>query len=177
MVHYSLEQRVFLYDTYVKYGSAGKFWRTFRRKFRGERVSSRQTIHNLLNKIRTTGLLIGKKQKYKLRVPPSPGAVLLHVCRHQLLSSTLPSTKSELNCCLPEIIPTNYQTEHRQGEARHIARRRFRLWNSGCYRFLAAQPGFQHGSVQVRFVVDTASLGEEFCFPCQFSYNLVLHVS
>jgi hypothetical protein len=52
----------------VKYGSAGKCRRKFRRKFRDKRVPSRQTIHNLVNKLRTTGLLIDKKQKPKRRV-------------------------------------------------------------------------------------------------------------
>jgi transposase len=47
------------------YGSAGKCQRNFRRKFRGERVPSRQTILNLVNKLRTAGLLIGKKPKHK----------------------------------------------------------------------------------------------------------------
>jgi hypothetical protein len=65
VVRYTLEQRVFLYDTYVKYvlleSVGGKCWR----KFRDERVASRQTIHNLVNKLRTTGLLIDKKQKHK----------------------------------------------------------------------------------------------------------------
>jgi hypothetical protein len=61
MVCYTSEQRVFLYDTYVKYGSAGKC----RRKFRDERVPSRQTIHNLVNKLRTMELLIDKKTKHK----------------------------------------------------------------------------------------------------------------
>jgi hypothetical protein len=49
MVRNTLEQRLFLYETYVKYGSAGKCWQ----KFRDERVPSRQTIHNLVNKLRT----------------------------------------------------------------------------------------------------------------------------
>jgi transposase len=52
----------------VKYGSAGKCRQKFRRKFRGERVPSRQTIHNLVNKLRTTGFLIDKKTKHKGRV-------------------------------------------------------------------------------------------------------------
>jgi transposase len=52
----------------VKYGSAGKCRRKFRRKFRDERVPSRQKIHNLANKLRTTGLLIEKKQKHRRRV-------------------------------------------------------------------------------------------------------------
>jgi hypothetical protein len=63
MVRYTLEQRVFLYDTHVKYGSARWRRRKFRRKFRDERVHSRQTIHNLVNKLRTTGLLRDKKTK------------------------------------------------------------------------------------------------------------------
>jgi hypothetical protein len=42
MLRYTLEQRVFLYDAYVKCGSARKCRRTFRPKFRGERVPSRQ---------------------------------------------------------------------------------------------------------------------------------------
>jgi hypothetical protein len=52
MVQCALEKRVFLYDTYVKYGSAIKCQRKFRSKFRDERVCSRQTIHNLVNKLR-----------------------------------------------------------------------------------------------------------------------------
>jgi transposase len=68
MVRYTLEQRVFVYDTNVKYGSACKCRQKFRRKFRGERVPSRQTIHNLVNKLRTTGFLIDKKTKHKRRV-------------------------------------------------------------------------------------------------------------
>jgi transposase len=68
MVRCTLEQRVFLYDTYVKYGSVGKCRRKFRRKFHDERAPSRQTIHNLVNKLRTTGLLLDKRTKHKRRV-------------------------------------------------------------------------------------------------------------
>jgi hypothetical protein len=64
MVRYTLEQRVFLYDTYVKYGSARKC----RRKFRDDGVPSIQAIHNLVNKLRLMGLLRDKKQKRKCRV-------------------------------------------------------------------------------------------------------------
>jgi hypothetical protein len=56
---------IFLYDSYVKYGSAGKCRWKFQCKFRNERVPSRQTIHNLVNKLRTTWLSIDKKQKHK----------------------------------------------------------------------------------------------------------------
>jgi ribosomal protein S19E (S16A) len=60
-----LEHRVFLHDTCVKYGSARKSVR----KFRDERIPSRQTIHSLVNKLISTGLLLDKKQKHKRRVP------------------------------------------------------------------------------------------------------------
>jgi hypothetical protein len=66
-VRYTLEQRVFLYDTYVKYGSATECWRKFRSKFCDDVLPSRQKIHNLVNEVRTTGLVIDKKQKHKLR--------------------------------------------------------------------------------------------------------------
>jgi hypothetical protein len=48
----------------VKYGSAGKYGK----KFCDERVPRRKTIHNFLNKLRTTRLLIDKKTKYERRV-------------------------------------------------------------------------------------------------------------
>jgi hypothetical protein len=47
----------------VKYGSAEKCRRKCRGKFCGDRVPSRQTIHNLVNKFRTTELLLDKKKK------------------------------------------------------------------------------------------------------------------
>jgi hypothetical protein len=68
MVRYTLEQLVFLYVTHVKYGSARKCQQKFRRKFPDERVPRRQTIHNLVDKLRTTELVIGKKQKHKRQV-------------------------------------------------------------------------------------------------------------
>jgi hypothetical protein len=84
MVRYIVEQREFLYDSYVIYGSAGKC----RFKFRDERVPSRQTIHNLVNKLITMGLLIDKKQKHKRRVLTEKlhdiGARLEHTPRKSL---------------------------------------------------------------------------------------------
>jgi hypothetical protein len=68
MVWYILEQRLFLYDTHVKYGSARKCQKKCWHKFHDERVHIRQTFHNLVNKLRTTGLLVDKKQKHKLWV-------------------------------------------------------------------------------------------------------------
>jgi hypothetical protein len=66
MVRYTSKQRIFLYETYVTYGSARKCRRKFRGKFRFERVPSRQTIRNLVIKLRSTWPLIDKKQNHKL---------------------------------------------------------------------------------------------------------------
>jgi biotin operon repressor len=68
MVRHTLQQHVFLYDTYVKYRSARNCQQKFQHKFRDKRVPSRQTIHNLVNKLRITGFLIDKKQNHKRRV-------------------------------------------------------------------------------------------------------------
>jgi hypothetical protein len=59
MVGYTSQQRVFLCD--MKYRSARKCWR----KFHDERARSRQTIHNFVNKPRSTWLLEDRKQKHK----------------------------------------------------------------------------------------------------------------
>jgi hypothetical protein len=48
MARYTLEQRVFLYDTYVKYGSTRKCRQKFQHKFHDERVPSRQTVRTEL---------------------------------------------------------------------------------------------------------------------------------
>jgi hypothetical protein len=53
MVRYTSAQRVFLYDTYIKFGSARKCRRKFHRKIRDERIPSRQSVHNFLNTLRT----------------------------------------------------------------------------------------------------------------------------
>jgi hypothetical protein len=84
----TLEQRVFLYATDLKYGFARKRRRKFLRKFHDGRVPSRQSIHNLVNKLRTTGLLIDKKTKHKRRVITEElddtGARLKHTPRKSL---------------------------------------------------------------------------------------------
>jgi hypothetical protein len=66
LVRLALEQRVFLYDTYVKYGSAGKYGRKSRRKFRDEKYpAGKPFIIWWINLRRITGLLIDKKPKHK----------------------------------------------------------------------------------------------------------------
>jgi hypothetical protein len=87
MVRYTLEQHVFLYDTDVRYGSTGKcqqkFWQFC------DEVPSRQTVHSLVNKLRTMTLLIDRKQKHKCWVLTEEklddiGARLEHIPRKSL---------------------------------------------------------------------------------------------
>jgi hypothetical protein len=66
MVRYTVEQCVFLHESYVKCGSARKCWRIFCHKFPGIAVSSRTGIHELINKVRCTGSLLDKKPAKKM---------------------------------------------------------------------------------------------------------------
>jgi hypothetical protein len=89
MMQYTFRASVLLYYTYVKYGYAKRCRRKFRLKFRDERVPSRQTIHDLENKLRSTGMLISNKQKRKRRVLTEKklddtGARLVHTSRKSL---------------------------------------------------------------------------------------------
>lgn len=62
MVHRLLNSKhVFLYKSYVKCGSAGKCWRTFHCKFPGKTVQSTTGMHELIMKVRSTGLLLDKE--------------------------------------------------------------------------------------------------------------------
>jgi hypothetical protein len=67
MVQYTFEQRVFLYDIYVKYGSARMCQRKLGRKCCDERVTRIKTIHSFVNKLRTASLLIDKRREYESR--------------------------------------------------------------------------------------------------------------
>jgi hypothetical protein len=90
MVRYTLEQLVFLYDTYVKYGSGRSVDENVDVNFVMKRVPSRKTIHSLVNKHKSTGLLIDNKQKQKRWVPTEKlddiGARLEHTPRKPLRS-------------------------------------------------------------------------------------------
>ncbi|XP_069698769.1 uncharacterized protein [Periplaneta americana] len=65
---YSLEQRVFIYDNFVKY----KSWRTvisnFRQSFPDSPEPSKAMIYNLVKKVRTTGSVLDKKRTCVKRV-------------------------------------------------------------------------------------------------------------
>jgi hypothetical protein len=60
-----VRQRVFPYESYVKCSSARKCRRKFRHKFPGITVLSTTGIHDLINNVRSTGLLLDKKPAKK----------------------------------------------------------------------------------------------------------------
>jgi hypothetical protein len=69
MVRYTVERHVFLYESYVKRGSARKCRRKFHRKF--PRISAQRTngIHKLINKVRSNGQLGHFWTRYLFRKP------------------------------------------------------------------------------------------------------------
>lgn len=65
---YTLQQRMFMYDSYVITSSCREVVRQFQTKFPGERVPSRETVRLLVNKLRDTGSILDKKRNVKRRV-------------------------------------------------------------------------------------------------------------
>jgi hypothetical protein len=65
MEKFTPDHQLFLYESYVKCNnSARKNKRTFKRKFPWLQVHNRNTIHNLVNEVRITGMLTDMKPKY-----------------------------------------------------------------------------------------------------------------
>ena len=65
---YSVTQRVFIVDTYIKKRSYKKCRSKFRTRFPGGSVPSKSTIHRLVSKFRATGSVMDKKRKRTRRV-------------------------------------------------------------------------------------------------------------
>ncbi|XP_068086433.1 probable inactive protein kinase DDB_G0270444 isoform X4 [Anabrus simplex] len=66
---YSLEQRLCLYDSYVKFGSAKKTQKLFREKYPTEIIPSKSAIHKLVNHVRLKGTLLDLKKKPRQVLP------------------------------------------------------------------------------------------------------------
>jgi transposase len=58
---YTLEQRIFLYDSYVKKKSYKSCERRFRCRYPGIRIPTSSTILRLVKKVRSTGSFLDKK--------------------------------------------------------------------------------------------------------------------
>lgn len=65
---YSVRQRVFIYDSYVRTESARAVRRLFQEEYPGVQVPNRSTIHRLVNKFRETGSVLDRKHRRPRRV-------------------------------------------------------------------------------------------------------------
>jgi hypothetical protein len=61
MAKYTLEQRIFLYDKYVKKKSYKSCKRSFRRRYPGVHIPASSTILGLEKKVRSTGSFLDQK--------------------------------------------------------------------------------------------------------------------
>ena len=68
MPMYTLQQRIFMYDSYVITLSCREVVRRFQVNYPGMRVPSREAICLLVNKFRETGSILDKKRNVKRRV-------------------------------------------------------------------------------------------------------------
>ena len=65
MPTYTLQQRIFMYDSYVITSSCRQVVRRFQTNYPGMRVPSREAVRLLVNKFRETGSILDKKRNIK----------------------------------------------------------------------------------------------------------------
>ena len=63
MPTYTLQQRVFMYDSYVITSCCREVVRRFQANYPGVRVPSREAVRLLVNKFRETDSIVDKKKK------------------------------------------------------------------------------------------------------------------
>ena len=68
MPTYTLQQRIFMYDSYVSTSSCREVVRQFQANYPGVRVPSIEAVRLLVNKFRKTGSILDKKINIKRRV-------------------------------------------------------------------------------------------------------------
>ena len=70
MPTYTLQQRIFMYDSYVRpiTSSCREVLRLFQANYPGVHVPSREAVRLLVNKFRETGSIFDKKRNVKRRV-------------------------------------------------------------------------------------------------------------
>ena len=68
MPTYTLQQRIFMYDSYVITSSCRDAVRRFQANYPGVRVPSREAVRLLVNNFRETGSILDKKRNVKRRV-------------------------------------------------------------------------------------------------------------
>ena len=68
MPTHTLQQRIFMYDSYVITSSCREVVRRFQAHYPGVRVPSREAVRLLVNKFRETGSILDRKRNVKRRV-------------------------------------------------------------------------------------------------------------
>ena len=68
MPTYTLQQRIFMYDSYVIISSCREVVRLFQANYPDMRVPSREAICLLVNKFRETGSILDKKRNVQRRM-------------------------------------------------------------------------------------------------------------
>ena len=68
MPAYTLQQRIFMYDSYVVTSSCREVVRRFQANYPGVLVPSREAVRLLVNKFRETGSILDMKRNEKRRV-------------------------------------------------------------------------------------------------------------
>jgi hypothetical protein len=68
MAKYTLQQRIYLYDMYVRYKAYPKCQMKFKRKFSGTRIPSKPMIQKVVTKVRATGSVLDRRKRPKPRV-------------------------------------------------------------------------------------------------------------
>lgn len=138
-IKYSVEQRVFMYDNYVKYSSWRKCCRKFRRKYPEVTVPCKSTIYKLVKKVHKTGSVLDKKKTRKRRIlteemldkigarlEANPKVLLRHVALEFGVSrSTVCLAKRLLNQYsygIKTTVPTDYRRSPRQCQIKGKAR-------------------------------------------------------
>ena len=64
----TLQQRIFMYDSYVITSTCREVVTRFQANYPGVRVPSREAVRLLVNKFKETGSVLDKKRNVKLRV-------------------------------------------------------------------------------------------------------------
>lgn len=67
-MNYSVQQRVFMYDSYVKYSSWKKCVQKFSRKYPGFTLPSKSTIYRIVRQVHRTGTVLDKKRNRRRHV-------------------------------------------------------------------------------------------------------------
>ena len=68
MPTYTLQQRIFMYDSHVSTSSCREVVRRFQANYPGVRVPSREAVRLLVNNFRETGSILDKKRNVKRRM-------------------------------------------------------------------------------------------------------------